>query len=66
MAQIVNVEIKGLREIQQAMMKLPRRFDRKLLNQSLLVGARLVRDDAKRRVPVLQTPDPRRVRGALR
>jgi HK97 gp10 family phage protein len=65
MAQIVNVEIKGLREIQQAMMKLPRRFDRKLLNQSLLVGARLVRDDAKRRVPVLQTPDPRRVRGAL-
>jgi HK97 gp10 family phage protein len=66
MADSVRVEIKGLAQIRANMLELPKRVDRNLLNRGLLTGARLVRDDARARVPLLQVPDPRRVRGAIR
>ena len=62
----VSVRIHGLKEIRQAMLALPRRLDRPLLNRSLLAGARLTRDEAKTKVPLLRMPDARRVRGAIR
>ena len=62
----VRIEIKGLREIQRAMLQLPQRLDNKLLNQGLIAGARVVRDEARRRAPVLKMPDPRRRAGTLR
>lgn len=60
-----TIRIEGAREIHAAMMELPKRLDRPLLNKSLIVGARLIRDEAKRRVPLLKVPDARRIRGAL-
>lgn len=62
----VKVQIKGLREIGEAMKSLPGRMDQRLLHRGLTAGARLVRDDARARVPMLQVPDPRRTRGLLR
>lgn len=64
--EMVRVEIKGLREIQQAMKTLPVKFDRPMLNRSLVVGARLVRDMARQMVPTLKVPDRRRIAGAIR
>ena len=48
------------------MLQLPQRLDNKLLNQGLIAGARVVRDEARRRAPVLKIPDPRRRAGTLR
>lgn len=64
--QIVNVEIKGLKEIKEAMLALPPKMDRPLLNRSLVLGARLVRDAARQLAPLLKVPDARRVQGAIR
>lgn len=66
MGDLVNVRINGLREIQAAMAELPRRVDKKVMDAGLLDGARIVRDDAKNRVPLLKEPDARRRRGTLR
>jgi HK97 gp10 family phage protein len=66
MAEAVSIRINGLRAIQQALNELPKKVDRKLLNQGLIAGATLVRDDARDRVPLLQVPDARRRRGTLR
>jgi HK97 gp10 family phage protein len=62
----LTVQIHGLRELKAAMLELPRRTDRRLLNRSLMVGGRMIRDEARSRAPVLQEPDPRRARGAVR
>lgn len=61
-----SIKIHGAAEIRRAMQELPKRVDQKMLNEGLLAGARLVRDEAKQRVPLLKVPDPRRVRGAIR
>jgi HK97 gp10 family phage protein len=62
----VTMKITGAKEIADALRKLPEKMDRKVLEDGLLTGARLIRDDAKARAPLLQVPDARRVRGALR
>ena len=61
----VTVKLRGIREIREAFEQLPRKINRKILNDGLIAGARLVRDEAKARVPLLKFPDPRRLRGAL-
>lgn len=61
----MTIEIRGLREIQDAMRELPKRINRNMLDQGLLTGARIVRDEAKARVPLLREPDARRRRGTL-
>lgn len=63
---MVEVKIHGLREIRAAMLALPRRIDRKILNEGLLDGAKLVRDEARARAPVLRAPHSRRKPGVLR
>ncbi|HXF67675.1 MAG TPA: HK97-gp10 family putative phage morphogenesis protein [Burkholderiales bacterium] len=63
---MLTVEVRGLRELRNALLALPRRIARPLLNRSLMVGGRLIRDEARARVPLLRVPDRRRVRGALR
>lgn len=62
---MVEIEIKGLRELREAMLALPKKLDRKILNKALLVGASTIEHDAERRVPLLHRPDPRRRRGTL-
>lgn len=63
---LVEVRIHGLRQIREAMQALPARMDRKLLNRGLMAGARLIRDEARRRVPVLKEPNARRRAGTLK
>lgn len=63
---MLEVQIHGLRELQAALRELPRRVDRKVLNRSLMVGARLIRDEARRMAPLLKVENPQRVRGAIR
>ena len=62
----VDVKIHGLQQIQAALRELPKRVDSKILNDGLLAGARIVRDDARLRAPLLKVPDARRLRGLLR
>lgn len=64
---MITVELKGLGALRRAMEELPKRLDRKILNDGLLAGARLVRDEARALAPVLAPGDDRRwQRGALK
>ena len=60
-----EIRIRGLNEINTALRQLPGRMDKKLLDRGLIEGAKLIRDDARARVPLLQHPDPRRLRGTI-
>ena len=69
MANRVSVELNGLRELNAAMLALPPSIRRdKMLMRALHDGARVIRDEAKRRAPVLEKPIRNRHRkmGALR
>lgn len=48
-----TVEVKGLRELREALLQLPRKLDRPILNQALRAGARLMVLEARSRVAVL-------------
>jgi len=61
----IQIKISGLVEINRALNALPKRLDKKLLDKALIQGAMLVRDEARRRVPLLREPDARRRRGTL-
>lgn len=61
----LRVQFKGLSEISRAMRELPKRIDRKILNDGLLAGANIIRDEARQLAPVLKEPDPRWRPGAL-
>lgn len=63
---MAEIEIKGLRELRAAMLALPAKLDRRILNAALMEGAKLIRDDARVRAPVLKQADPRRRAGVLR
>jgi HK97 gp10 family phage protein len=58
--------VAGLQELRAAMLQLPKRLDRRVLNAALMAGARLIAQDAEGRAPVLQQPDPRRRAGTVR
>lgn len=62
---MVKIEIQGLRDIERAMLALPGKMDKKLLDQGLIQGAMLVRDEARNKVPLLRVPDARRLRGTV-
>src|SRR5687768_15884815 len=47
-----QLEVKGLRELRAALLELPKKLDRVVLNSALMAGARLMVADAKLRVPV--------------
>lgn len=72
MGNVVQFEIKGLKELDARMQALQREFGTanvpagKWLMRGLHDGARVIRDEAQRRAPVLRTPDPRRHPGELR
>jgi HK97 gp10 family phage protein len=63
---VSDVRVTGLQELRAAMLTLPKRFDRRMLNAALMAGARLVANEAAARAPVLQQPDPRRTPGTVR
>lgn len=63
--------IEGLTELREAMLQLPKRLDRRVLNASLMAGARLIAGAARGLAPELQPYengklDPRRRPGTLR
>lgn len=74
MANVVNFEVKGLKEMDARMRALQQEFGTrnvpatKWVMRALHDGARVIRDDAKRRAPVLKDPirNPHRRPGELR
>lgn len=62
----VSATITGLDEVKRAMLELPKRINRKILNDGLAAGANLIRDEARTIAPMLASPDPRWKPGALR
>lgn len=47
-----TVEIRGLRELSDALKALPKKLERRVLNAALMTGAREIEREAKLRVPV--------------
>jgi HK97 gp10 family phage protein len=52
----ITVEVKGLENLRAQLAALPDRLRRRVLRNVLAVGARVVRDEAKRLTPVLAVP----------
>jgi HK97 gp10 family phage protein len=50
---VVEVDVHGLSELRAALLRFPQEFDRKVLNASLLKGAKLMSDKAKENAPIL-------------
>lgn len=50
----VLVKIGGLPELKAALLAVPRNLRRRALRDALAVGARIIRDEARRRAPVLR------------
>lgn len=63
---MAEIEVKGLRELRQALLELPSKLDRRILTAALMPGAKLIRDEARLRAPVLKNADPRRRAGVVR
>jgi len=57
---------KGFAELEQNLLALGREIHEKGVKRMMSQAAVPMRDDAKRRAPVLQTPTPRRLPGTLR
>ena len=62
----VTVQVKGLQEFRSALLGFPREINEKIQQNSLLAGARLIRDKAKELAPVLKTPSKYRLAGVLK
>lgn len=51
----VTAKVRGLPDLKAALLAIPRELRRRALRTALAAGARAVRDEAKRRAPVLKT-----------
>lgn len=58
--------MEGLEELRRAFRELPAELQKRELAAAVSQGAKVIRDDAAARAPVLKTPDPRRTAGLLR
>jgi HK97 gp10 family phage protein len=69
MANTVSMKLEGLRDLNRALLALPQEVKKgPILMRALHDGARIIRDEAKLRAPVLRDPgkNPHRQSGALR
>lgn len=66
MADRFRVELKGVDELARALKDLPEKIRRRAVRRALVIAARIIRDDAKARAPVLQIPTPYRNRGTVK
>jgi HK97 gp10 family phage protein len=66
MANRSSVEVRGLRELEQALVALPKKMHRRILNGALAAGGREIEREAKQRVPVLKERTLRRLPGVIR
>lgn len=64
----MGVEVKGLDELKRKFEEIPKALRRRVLRNALASGARLVRDEAKRNAPLLQSilKAPYRNRGTVK
>ena len=51
----ITAKVRGLPDLKAALLAIPRELRRRALRTALAAGARAVRDEAKRRAPVLKT-----------
>jgi len=54
--EIINVDVKGLKELDEFLKTLPEKIQRKALMQATSAGARVIRDSARGRIPVRTNP----------
>ena len=54
--EIINVDVKGLKELDEFLKSLPEQIQRKALVQATSAGARVLRDSARGRIPVRTHP----------
>lgn len=66
MADAVEIEVKGMAELAAALRELPLKLNEKIQGSSLLAGAVLVRDEAKRQAPELKVASKYRLAGVLK
>ena len=66
MAAEVELKITGLAELRATLLSLPDKLRRRALRTALAAGARIVRDEARSRAPVLSTPSKTRKPGTVR
>ncbi len=58
-------EVQGLKELFDKLQRFPVKLKKNVMRGAIRAGAKLVADEARRKAPVLSSPDPRRVMGAL-
>ncbi len=63
---MVEAKVTGLPDFKAALLALPDKLRRRALRNALAAGARVVRDTAKAKTPVLQEPTRRRKAGTVR
>ena len=54
--ELITTEVKGLKELDEFLKRLPEQIQRKALMQATAAGARVLRDSARGRVPVRANP----------
>lgn len=60
-----SFDVPGFKELMDKMEQLPIRLEKSVMRGAIRAGSKIVADQARRNAPVLQTPDKRRVFGAL-
>lgn len=60
------MQVNGLSQLRAAMLQLPKEMDQRILGSSLLAGAVIVREEAKRLAPELKVPSRYRLAGVLK
>lgn len=61
-----GVHVRGLEELKARFREIPQQLRKRYLRNWLAAGARVVRDEARRRAPVLAKPSPYRKPGTVR
>ncbi len=60
-----DFEVQGLKDLFDRLQQFPVKLEKNVLRGAIRAGAKLVADEARRKAPVLSSPDPRREMGAL-
>ena len=63
---MIQVKVKGIPDLRNALREIPKKLRKRALRNALAAGARVIRDDARRSVPVLQEFVPYRRIGTVR
>lgn len=66
MASFESINVAGLDQLQRALQQLPQQLAKNVLRGAVAAGARVIRDEARRRAPIYNGPDGSVPRGVIR